>query len=49
MWSLMNFEDSFCGPKNGCHNLSLGLTIKARACKVAGQEGNPEMKESVKE
>jgi len=21
-----------------CHNLSLGLTTKARACKVAGQE-----------
>jgi hypothetical protein len=23
------------------HNLSLGLATKARACKVAGQEGSP--------
>jgi len=25
---------------NLCHNPSLGLTTKARACKVAGQEGS---------
>jgi hypothetical protein len=24
-----------------CHNPNLGLTTKARACKVAGQEGSP--------
>jgi hypothetical protein len=24
----------------GCHNPSLGLVIKARACKGAGQEGS---------
>jgi len=24
-----------------CHNPSLGLTTKARACKVASQEGSP--------
>ncbi len=24
-----------------CHNLNLGLAIKARACKGAGQEGSP--------
>jgi hypothetical protein len=24
-----------------CHNHSLGLTTKARACKGAGQEGSP--------
>jgi hypothetical protein len=24
-----------------CHNLSLGLTTKVRACKCAGQEGSP--------
>jgi len=29
--------------KNGlCHNPSLGLMTKARACKVAGQERKPE-------
>jgi len=32
-----------------CHNPSLGLAIKARAYKVAGQEGSPGMKESVSE
>ncbi len=32
-----------------CHNLSLGLTTKAKACKVASQEGSPGMKESVRE
>jgi hypothetical protein len=26
-------------PKEGCHNPSLGLATKARACKGAGQEG----------
>ncbi len=25
-----------------CHNLNFGLTTKARRCKVAGQERNPE-------
>jgi hypothetical protein len=24
-----------------CHNLSLGLATKAKACKIAGQEGSP--------
>jgi len=24
-----------------CHNLNLGLTTKARACKGAGQKGSP--------
>jgi hypothetical protein len=24
-----------------CYSLSLGLTTKVRACKVAGQEGSP--------
>ncbi len=24
-----------------CHNPSLGLATKARACKVTGQEGSP--------
>jgi len=32
-----------------CRNLSLGLVTKARACKVAGQEGSPRVKESVNE
>jgi hypothetical protein len=31
------------------HNPSLGLATKARACKVAGQEGSPGVKESVRE
>ncbi len=26
-----------------CHNPSLGLATKAKACKVAGQEGSPEV------
>jgi hypothetical protein len=38
---------------NICHNPSLGLTTKVRACKVAGQEGSPgvtfHVLESVKE
>jgi len=32
-----------------CHNPSLRLATKARACKVAGQEGSPGVKESVRE
>jgi hypothetical protein len=32
-----------------CHNPSFGLMTKVRACKVAGQEGNLIVKESVKE
>ncbi len=32
-----------------CHNLSLGLATKARACKVVGQEGSPGVKENVRE
>jgi hypothetical protein len=32
-----------------CRNPSLGLAIKARACKVAGQEGSLGVKESVRE
>jgi hypothetical protein len=32
-----------------CRNLSFGLVTKARACKVAGQEGSPGVKESVRE
>jgi len=32
-----------------CRSPSLGLVIKARACKVAGQEGSPGVKESEKE
>jgi hypothetical protein len=27
--------------KHLCHNLNLGFTTKARACKGAGQEGSP--------
>jgi hypothetical protein len=26
-----------------CHNLSIGLTTKAKACEVAGQEGSPKV------
>jgi hypothetical protein len=32
-----------------CHNPSLGPATKAKACKVAGQEGSSGLKESVKE
>jgi hypothetical protein len=32
-----------------CCNPSLGLVTKKRACKVAGQEGSPIVKESVRE
>jgi len=32
-----------------CSNPSLGLATKARACKVAGQEGSPGVTENVKE
>ncbi len=32
-----------------CCNPSLGLATKARACKVAGQEGSPRVKKSVRE
>ncbi len=32
-----------------CRNPSLGLATKARACKVASQEGSPRMKESVRD
>jgi hypothetical protein len=32
-----------------CRNPSLGLTTKAKACKVVGQEGSPGVKESVRE
>jgi hypothetical protein len=32
-----------------CRNFNLGLATKARACKVAGQEGSPGMKESARE
>jgi len=32
-----------------CRNPSFGLATKARACKVAGQEGSPGVKESVRE
>jgi hypothetical protein len=32
-----------------CHNPNLGLATKAKACKVAGQEESPGMKESVRE
>ncbi len=32
-----------------CRNPSLGLMIKAKACKVASQEGSLGVKESVKE
>jgi len=32
-----------------CHNPSLGLVTKARACKVSGQKGSPRVKESVRE
>jgi len=32
-----------------CHNPSLGLVTKVRACKVVGQEGSSGVKESVKE
>jgi len=31
------------GLSSMCHNPSFGLTTKARACKVAGQEGSPEV------
>jgi len=34
---------------NQCCNLNLGFMTKARACKVAGQEGSPRVKESVRE
>jgi len=32
-----------------CRNPNLGLATKVKACKVAGQEGSPGVKESVKE
>jgi len=32
-----------------CHNLRLGLATKAKACKVASQEGSPGVKENVRE
>jgi hypothetical protein len=32
-----------------CHNPSFGLATKTKACKVAGQKGNPGVKESVRE
>jgi hypothetical protein len=32
-----------------CYNPSFGFMTKARACKVAGQEGSPGVKESVRE
>jgi len=43
------FLDFYGGPINECsnvrdiycHNLNLGLTIKTRVCKVAGQEKKP--------
>jgi hypothetical protein len=35
-FNLWFFKDS------NCHNLSLGLATKVKACKVAGQEGGRE-------
>jgi len=32
-----------------CHNLSMGLATKAKACKVVGQQESPRMKKSVRE
>ncbi len=31
-----------------CRNPNLGLVTKAKACKVASQEGSPKVKESVR-
>jgi hypothetical protein len=39
----------FFGLLHRCHNPSLGLAIKVKACKVASQEGNLGVKESVRE
>jgi hypothetical protein len=36
--SMRTLTSSFSGGK--CRNLNLGLTTKAKACKVAGQEGS---------
>jgi hypothetical protein len=32
---------NFSSDGGECHNPNLGLTIKASACKVVGQEGSP--------
>jgi hypothetical protein len=39
--NILQIHHVMLGPN--CRNLSLGLTTKARGCKVAGQEKDPEV------